>query len=213
MGVIEARTAKRLPAGNRVALVIQGRVILTAIAVNISMGGLYLNAAGAVPVGSPCEVAIYPPDGNETERILAQGRVVRVGEDGMAIQFAKALGDRTLGVLVNPPSLLTGASWLQSYVNYFKVSQSNVSSDCERVFGITRSTFRTISTVSFIACIPTSILPVWIFRAQIPAIPDWAKIALSFGYGALWLLVLQPFIDLSVIRVIRAKASRSSQTP
>jgi len=213
MGSIETRAAKRIPTGNKVKLLSQGRVVLTAIAVNISMGGLYVNAAESLPVGSPCEVAIFPPGGNETESYLAQGRVVRTGENGMAIQFAKLLGDKTLDVLVKPAPLSAGASLMQSYVNYFKVSQSNISSDCERVFGIPRSTFRTISTVSFITCIPTAILPVWLLKAYIPAIPDWTKILLSFCYGALWLLVLQPFIDLGVIRALRAKASRSNQTP
>jgi len=210
MGSVETRATRRIPAGNRVNLVSQGRIILTAMAVNISMGGLYLSAAGSLPVGSPCEVAIFPTQGNGSQGYVAQGRVVRTGAEGMAIQFASLMGERTLDVLIKPAPLGAGASLIQSYVNYFNGSQSNVGSDCERVFGVSRSTFRMVSTLSFVTSIPVAILPVWIFRDSIPAIPDWGKIALSFCYGALWLLVLQPFIDLGIFRALRAKASKSS---
>lgn len=212
MSSTEARAARRIAAGNRVNILVQGRVILAAIAVNISMGGLYLSASAPLPVGSPCEVAIFLPEGSGSEKFLAQGSVVRTAADGMAIQFAKMLGDQTLEVIANPPSPSAWTSLAHAYVSYFKVSQSNIGYDCERVFGITRRTFRAISTTSFLTSIPAAILPVWLLRASIPAIPDWAKIIACFAYGAFWLLLLQPLFDLAVIKLVRSRAARTAQT-
>lgn len=211
-GTIESRTAKRIPVGNPVNVMVKGKVILAAIAVNISMGGLYLDAAGVLPVGSPCEVAIFLPEGSGSESFVAQGRVVRAGDNGTAIQFAKMLGDQTLDVIASPGSPSWAASLARSYANYFKVSQSRIGYDSERLFGVTAKVFRSVSTTTFIACIPAAILPVWAFRASIPAaIPDWAKIVAAFAYGAIWLLVLQPFIDLGVLSLIRRMRPQPSE--
>lgn len=211
-GTIESRTAKRIPLGTPVKVLVKGKVILAAIAVNISMGGIYLNAAQALPVGSQCEIAIGLPEGSGAESFLTLGRVVRTGEDGTAIQFAKMLGDQTLDVLARPANTSWGASVVNAYMNYFRVSQSRIGFDSERVFGITAKTFRTVSTVSFITCIPAAILPVWALRAYIPNIPDWAKIIAAFAYGAVWLLVLQPLVDLTIFRALKARVQHRSQS-
>lgn len=211
MHFIEPRAARRIPAENRVNLFVHGKLIATAVAINISLGGLYLKASTPLPVGSSCEVAISLPKGNGAESVMAQGRVVRTGEVGTAIQFAQMLGEKTLDVIVKPSSPMVGSTLLNSYLNYFKVSQSSNSEDCERVFGVSQHTFKTISTASFLTSIPAAILPVWLLRDSIPAIPDWAKIIACFFYAAFWLLVLQPFIDLGMISALRAKASRVNQ--
>lgn len=210
-GTIESRTAKRIPVANRVTVIVKGKVMLAAIAVNISMGGLLLNASEPLPVGSQCEVAIALPEGDGAESFIAQGRIVRAGSNSIAIQFAKMLGDQTLSV-ITAPSASFGGSLFRSYVNYFKVSQSRIGYDCERIFGVTSKTFRTISTTSFIACIPAAILPVWALRAYIPAVPDWAKIIAAFIYGAIWLLVLQPFIDLAIFKLIKVRPQSGART-
>ncbi|WP_306601924.1 PilZ domain-containing protein [Geothrix sp. 21YS21S-2] len=210
-GTIESRTAKRIPVENRVTVMVKGKAILAAIAVNISMGGLLLTAAEPLPVGSQCEVAIALPEGDGAESFVTQGRVVRAGEKIIAIQFARMLGDQTIGVITAPSTESLGGSLVRAYVNYFKVSQSRIGYDCERLFGVTSKTFRTISTTSFIACIPAAIVPVWALRAFIPAVPDWAKIIAAFVYGAIWLLVLQPFIDLGIFKLIQQR-SRSART-
>jgi len=211
-GTIESRTAKRIPVANRVTVMVKGRVMLAAIAVNISMGGLLLSAAEPLPVGSQCEVAIALPESNGAESFIAQGRIVRAGSNSIAIQFAKMLGDQTLSVITAPATETLGGSLVRSYLNYFKVSQSRIGYDCERVFGVTSKTFRMISTTSFIACIPAAILPVWALRAYIPAVPDWAKIIAAFIYGAIWLLVLQPFIDLAIFKLIKVRTQSSART-
>ncbi|BDU71762.1 PilZ domain-containing protein [Mesoterricola silvestris] len=205
-GTIESRTAKRIPLGAPVKVLVKGKVILAAIAVNISMGGILLNAAEPLPVGSQCEVSIGLRGGSGADSFQTLGRVVRSGENGTAIQFAKMLGDQTLEVLAQPASESWGSSLVHAYVNYFRVSQSRIGFDSERVFGVTARTFRTVSTISFITCIPAAVLPVWALRAYIPNnIPDWGKILAAFAYGAIWLLVLQPLVDLTIFRTLRSK--------
>ena len=201
----DLRSAKRVPVSNRVNLMVKGRVILAPLALNISMGGMLLNAAAALPVGYPCEVAIFLPDGSGRESFVAQGKVVRNTEAGTAIQFANLLPDKALDIITRPLAA-TSPSLFQSYLSYFKVSQSKSEAYCEQVFGVSKSLFKRVTTISFLTSIPTAILPVWLLRNHMPAIPDWTKIAACFLYGALWLLVLQPVIDLTVIKALRAKA-------
>lgn len=204
----DARVAERIPVKNRVNLMVKGRVILAAIAVNISMGGLYVDAAATLPVGSPCEVAIFLPNGGAGESFMAQGHIVRSGETGTAIQFNRMLADKTLDVIVHPPGAFATDTLVHAYQSYFKVSQSRTPEDCERAFGIDRRTFKTITTSTFLTSIPAAVLPVWAFRAYIPPIPDWAKIAACFVYGALWLLVLQPGVDLALFRAVKARSHK-----
>jgi hypothetical protein len=199
----EARTASRFHVGNAVEVLFKGRVILATIAVNISMGGLFLDAAATLPVGSTCEVAILPASGNAGGTFLAQGRILRTGQGGTAIQFARRLASSDLLAFTSHPAPPAPRSLLQAYRDYFAVSQSSIDADCRKAFGISKRAFRTISTLSFVTTIPLAILPVWLLRAHVPAVPDLAKIALAFGYAALWILVFQPFLDLAVIRLIR----------
>jgi len=208
MGTRDSRTAERIPVENRVNLMVKGRVILAAIAVNISMGGLYVDAAAALPVGSPCEVAIFLPDGSGSDSFVAQGKIVRSGESGTAIQFTRMLGDKTLDAISKPVSTFATDTLAHAYMSYFKVSQSKTGADCEKAFGISRQTFKKITTTTFAGSIPVAVLPVWLLRAHIPAIPDWSKIAICFIYGAFWLLVLQPGVDLALFKALRAKATR-----
>jgi hypothetical protein len=208
---IESRTAERIPIQNPVYVILQGGGRLAALAVNISMGGLSLKASGQIPPGSPCEVAI-PLPGTGGEGFFARGTVVRSGAGGMAIQFAGMLGPQDLAVFTWAPALADG-SILRAYLTYFRVSQGKVPGECERAYGITRRAFHTLSTVSFLACIPAALLPVWLLRADIPVAPYWVKILVSFGYAAFWLMVMQPAIDLTVIRALTRRRHRKGEEP
>jgi hypothetical protein len=183
---------------------------MAALAVNVSLGGLYLDAAPGLPVGSPCDVAIFMPDGSDSGSYVAQGRIVRTGAEGTAIQFASMLGEKTLDAIARPGAGSVAASIGRAYTDYFKVSQSRIGFECERVFGVTRRTFKTVTTASFLTSIPAAILPVYALRAHIPDGMNGLKIVLAFAYGALWLLVLQPFIDLAVLRALKTRAARRS---
>lgn len=206
---IESRTAERIPVRNRVDVLVRGRVILVATAVNISLGGLLLAAAPSLTAGSVCDVAIHS-EGSGGESFLASGRVVRTGDNGTAIQFSRMLGEKTLDAIARPEPVTVAGNLLKAYVSYFKVSQSSIGYECERVFGISRRTFKTITTSTFVASIPAAILPVWALRGFIPDMPNWVKIVMCFVYGGAWLLMLQPIIDLGIIRWVRARAARQA---
>jgi hypothetical protein len=205
----QARAAKRIPIGNWVNVLFRGQVVLAALASNISPGGLALNAADALPLGSPCEVAIFLHKGENGERYVTQGTVVRNGEEGLAIRFAHVLDSKALAVIAKSTLLPKKTLWFKSYRDYFRVSQSRSEGECRRTFGISRRRFHVLTTTSFLSCIPASLLPVWLLREHLPAVSTLAKIGLSFLYGAIWLLLLQPLVDLTLIRLLRRASIRS----
>jgi hypothetical protein len=203
------RAAKRVAIANWVNLLFRGQVILAALALNISASGLALNAADALPVGSPCEVAIFLHKGENSERYVTRGTVVRSGVGGVAIQFAQVLGGKALATIAKSAVAPAPGRWLQAYRDYFRVSQSQSEVECRRVFGITRQRFHTLTTASFLGSIAASLVPVWLLRAHLPAASVAIKITLALAYGAFWLLVLQPGVDLAMIRVLRRRSIRS----
>ena len=108
----------------------------------------------------------------------------------------------------------TGRTWrnlplIKAYADYFQVSQSGDRTDCEALLGVSEGTLRTVFLTTFSACIPAAILPVWLYRAAIPAIPASEKVLLSFAYGAVWLGVLQPTLDVLVLRLLRKRHARA----
>ena len=211
----QARAAKRIPIGNWVNVLFRGQVVLAALALNISLGGLALNAADALPLGSPCEVAIFlhkGEKGENGERYVTRGTVVRNGEQGIAIRFAHVLDSKALAVIAKSTLPPAKTLWFQSYRDYFRVSQSRSEGECQRTFGISQRRFHVLTTASFLSCIPASLLPVWLLREHIPAVSYLIKIALSFLYGAFWLLLLQPLVDLTLIRLLRRGSIRSRVT-
>lgn len=205
MSTIEARAARRIPVNNRVNLLVPGRGILAAGAANIGPGGVFVNAVCALPIGSACDVAIFAADGGGTQAFTTTGRIVRAGIDGLAIQFSRMLGPQTLDALAGAAGKSLAGTLVDDYQNYFRVSQGAEGFDCERIFGLPLETFRSISTASFLISIPTAILPVWLFRNDLPPAPNGVKILGCFIYAALWLLVFQPALDLAIIRALRAR--------
>ncbi|GLH68930.1 hypothetical protein GETHPA_04630 [Geothrix rubra] len=85
------RAFPRVPIGYRVKVVTDDHMIAYASALNVSQGGLLLEATPALPVGRPCGVAIFLMDQETGKRIVARGVVVRSDALGTAIQFTKAL--------------------------------------------------------------------------------------------------------------------------
>jgi hypothetical protein len=195
-----------------VNVLFRGQVVLAALASDISMGGLGLKAADALPLGSPCEVAIFLHQGENGERYVTRGTVVRNGEQGLAIRFAHVLDSKALAVIAKSTLPPAKTLWFQSYRDYFRVSQSRSEGECQRTFGISQRRFHVLTTASFLSCIPASLLPVWLLREHLPAVSTLAKIGLSFLYGAFWLLLLQPLVDLTLIRLLRRHGRMRSRT-
>jgi hypothetical protein len=201
----ELRVSERIATGLRVKVVPKGRTAALAIAANISLGGMLLGAAPPLPVGTSCEVAILVPGTKLGRAIKATGTVVRSDAHGLAIRFAQALQPEVVQAVVR-----TGGSWrnlplIRAYADYFQVSQSEDSTDCEALLGVSKGTLRTVFLTTFSTCIPAAILPVWLYRAAIPAIPAWEKVLLSFAYGAVWLGLIQPTVDVLALRMLRAR--------
>ena len=197
----DQRASKRVPFRQQVKVVSVGRMVAYAMATNIGMGGVLLSAS-PLPVGSQCQVAIPVPGGSELERIVAEGTVVRNDASGTAVRFTKTLESSRFDHLLQPAGTPFG-SLLASYRAYFQVSRHQDLADCERLLGVSKRTFRTTFYISFVSCISVAVLSVWLLRSSIPAAPNWIKIALSFVYGAVWLGLIQPTIDLTVFHFLR----------
>ncbi|GLH72642.1 hypothetical protein GETHLI_11440 [Geothrix limicola] len=205
----DQRAYERLPFSQKVRVVSAGRVAAYAMVINIGMGGILLGSTSPLPVGSQCKVAIPVPDGGGIKRIVAEGTVVRGDSGGTAVKFAQAIEPSRFEALFRSAPVSTHSSLLAGYLAYFEVSRDKDLANCEKLLGVSKRAFRTTFYITFCSCISLAILPVWLLRSLIPAYPNWIKIALCFGYGAIWLAVIQPSIDLSVFHFLKHR--RSSQ--
>jgi len=60
---------------------------------NLSGGGLFVETAGSMPVGTRCEIALLIQDGEVERASHAVGHVVRVEADGLAIRIVAMHAD------------------------------------------------------------------------------------------------------------------------
>lgn len=206
----EGRASERISIGHRVKVVPRGRTAALAFAANISLGGMLLGATPPLPVGTSCEVAILVPGAKLGQAIRAVGTVVRSDAHGLAIRFAQALKPEMVQAVAR-----TGGSWrnlplIRAYADYFQVSQSEDRTDCEALLGVSKGTLRTVFLTTFSICISVAVLPVWLYRAMIPAIPLWEKVLLSFAYGAVWLGLIQPTLDVLTLWVLRKRGVKTA---
>jgi hypothetical protein len=193
------RVFERVPAEGEIKIKGKGRMGIYAVVLNLSLGGVLLSATPAMPVGSQWEVQIR---NTASQKVDAVGTVVRSDAGGTALKFSKELTTSTLQALTSSKGG-RGGGVLSAYMTYFQVGRNEDNAGCEQLLGVSRKTYRTVFYSTFFSCIPTAVLPVWIMRASIYPLPVWLKIVLSFGYGALWLLILQPTLDLAALQVIR----------
>ena len=106
------RLSPRVPIDCRVRLVADDRIIAYPYALNLGMGGIFVDGPDRLPLGSACGVAILLANAAAGQRVVARGTVVRSDARGMAIAFSKALdpeSERALGNLVR--SLALPADW------------------------------------------------------------------------------------------------------
>jgi len=200
----EHRSSDRIPIGNRVKVMSNGKIVAYLVAINLSMGGILLSAQPNLRVGSTYEVAIQ--NGAEGAGLLAKGIVVRNDDHGTAVQFASQLAKSSFETVVAPAAAST--SFLDSYRNYFRVSRSKTLENCEELLGVTKAQFRRVFYSTFSGSIVLAVLPVWLLRASIPPYPNLVKVLLAFAWGALWFALLQPSMDLGIFRLLRGKAAR-----
>jgi hypothetical protein len=205
------RASERIPVSSRVKMVSKGRIIAYAVAVNISLGGVLLNATPTLPVGSTCQLAIYQGGDEGGKRVMTEGTVVRAEDGTMAIRFAQPIAQESYEAFMRQAGAHQKFSLIQSYRNYFKVSLDQNLSECETLLGVSKSTFRTVFFTTFSTCIPLAILPVWLARESIPAAPNLVKIVASFAYGGVWLMVIQPAMDMTAFHFIRKRDEAGSK--
>jgi hypothetical protein len=197
---INERNYDRIPVQNKVKVLGKGRLALYAIAINLSLGGVLLNATPSLPVGSRCAVTLF--DGAQS--VNAIGTVVRSDGQGTAIQFAKLLATDKLQALAAHGGPIRNAL-VDAYLTYFQVGRNENNAGCETLLGVSRKTFKTVFYTTFTASIPLAIAPVWFFRAAIQGFPAWEKILACFLYGTLWYLLIQPTMDLTIFHFLRKR--------
>lgn len=207
----DLRASERIPIRHRVKVVPAGRRAALVFAVNLSLGGVLLGAAAVpLPVGTQCDVAILVPGAQLAQAIKASGKVVRSDAQGTAIRFGQALGPDVVQTVLRAGGAWRSLPVIRAYADYFQVSQSEDATDSEALLGVSKGTLRRVFLTTFSICIPVAILPVWLYRAAIPAIPLWEKVLLSFVYGAIWLGIIQPTADVLLLRILRVRHAKTS---
>ena len=206
----DLRVSERIPIGLRVKVVPKGRTAALAFAVNISLGGMLLGAAPPLPLGTSCDLAILVPGTKLGQAIKATGTVVRSDAHGTAIRFGQTLNPEVVQAVVRTAGSWRNLPLIRAYADYFQVSQSEDRTDCEALLGVSKGTLQVVFLTTFSTCIPAGILPVWLYRAAIPPIPFWGKVLLAFAYGAFWLGLIQPTLDVLVLRVLRTRGAKAA---
>ncbi len=203
----DQRTFERIPFSKKVKVVSMGRMAAYAMIINIGMGGVLLQSATPLPLGSQCQVAIPMPGGDGIRHMMTEGTVVRSDAGGTAVKFVQTIEPSTFDTLIRRTTGAPHSSILANYQAYFQVTRNQDLADCEKLLGVSKKAYRTTFCITFVSCISLAILSVWLFQSSIPAFSNWIKIALSFGYGAIWLAVIQPSIDLTVFHFLKQHSS------
>jgi len=68
---------------------------------NVSVNGMFLNTEAHLPEKTRCDISLFLEGGEEAVTIKIEGKVIRNGPWGMAIQFTKILGPESLHHLQN----------------------------------------------------------------------------------------------------------------
>lgn len=200
---VDSRAFDRFPFSKQVQLMARGMSIPQALAINISLGGLLLGSALALPVGSRCKVSILQAGDTNPQKILVDGTVVRSDAHGTAVQFTSRLDTSLLAAITKQAYTQGGSALVNAYLNYFKVSQNKEYKGSQQLLGVSPTVFRKVFIVSFATCATLAVIPVWIIKDSLYWIPNWIKIVLSFGYVAIWFAIIQPMADLTVFRFMK----------
>lgn len=97
----DLRQFLRMPFSYRVKVVVADRILAFPQAINISLGGILVDGADRLPVGSDCGVAILLQQAEAGKRVVTRGTVVRSDAAGMAIAFSRPLEPESLQTLLS----------------------------------------------------------------------------------------------------------------
>ena len=67
---------------------------------DISLDGLFLQCETTLPVGTDCEATLVLDRGSEKGSIKVLGKVTRITQTGMGVQFTENLSEDSVGQLV-----------------------------------------------------------------------------------------------------------------
>lgn len=83
----EAREFTRSPVSALAQVRLESGVLVEGNAHDVSLNGVLFNSTQALPVGNHVHVTLLLDGGNGEQRIEAEGHVVRLIEEGVAIEF------------------------------------------------------------------------------------------------------------------------------
>jgi len=94
----DLRAFDRVPLAGPVQVLAPGQPDSAARPINLSRGGILLESADRLPVGSACDVVLPPDDGNP-EGITTKGVILRSDPAGTVVRFTHPLGNAAHGSL------------------------------------------------------------------------------------------------------------------
>ena len=78
-----------------------GKVFIKGTLGDLSMNGMYLTCGGTLPLDTPCQVMLILDGGQGAMCVQATGRVQRIEDGGLALQFTEILGQESAQHLQN----------------------------------------------------------------------------------------------------------------
>ena len=84
-----------------VELRLEGQVKFEGVVDNISLQGVFVRCHPQVSIGAPCEVLIFSEELPHEVLVHADGTIVRVDAEGLAIHFGTLMGENSLQHLKN----------------------------------------------------------------------------------------------------------------
>lgn len=91
----ELRQFSRVPISIEVRVALEGAsepLIISGLTRDLSMKGIYVVSQERLPVGTDCRVTLVATGGLGRVRVEAKAKVVRLGKEGMGVEFVEIIG-------------------------------------------------------------------------------------------------------------------------
>jgi len=85
---------------------------------------------------------------------------------------------------------------------YWQVSRSAAHAGAEPLLGISGRSFRRVFLGTFSGSMLGAVLSAWLLRRHLPPGPAWARVAAALACAGIWLVLVQPLLDLVIIKVL-----------
>jgi DNA-directed RNA polymerase subunit E'/Rpb7 len=94
-GDLERREFSRSPIKFDVEVHFEKGMITTDRTRDVSMNGIYLYTNGKYTLNTPCQMIIYLGERGPRPRIVVNGKISRVDDEGIAVEFAEVIGQES----------------------------------------------------------------------------------------------------------------------